>query len=251
MRRFACILGVALAMVLPGAGQAGPCRQALALGLDVSGSVDAAEYRLQVEGIAEALSDPEVARVVLAAPAAPIRLMVYEWSGPSDQHVIAGWSEITDAAALALFTDQLRATRRVAAAPSTAIGSALTAGARFLAQQDECWKRTLDISGDGMSNTGPRPQDLDHVAALKGITVNALVIGAELPRPPGAPSSSGLASYFERHVIRGPEAFVIPADGYAAYRAAMKKKLLRELEGLAVGLLEPDPARALVPPRTQ
>ena len=31
------------------------CRQALALGLDVSGSVDACEYRLQIDGLAQAL----------------------------------------------------------------------------------------------------------------------------------------------------------------------------------------------------
>ena len=41
------------------AGPAAACRQALALGLDVSGSVDAVEYRLQTAGLAAALMAPE------------------------------------------------------------------------------------------------------------------------------------------------------------------------------------------------
>ncbi|MCW1950803.1 MAG: DUF1194 domain-containing protein, partial [Octadecabacter sp.] len=46
------------------------CRQALALGLDVSGSVDVQEYRLQLDGLALALGDPEVTAALLAHPGA-------------------------------------------------------------------------------------------------------------------------------------------------------------------------------------
>lgn len=233
--RASALLFVTLA-ALPHPGRADACRQALAFGLDVSGSVDANEYRLQLDGLAGALTDPEVAAVILAAPGAPVRLMAYEWSGPSDQFVIAEWQVIRDAAALARFAGQLRRNTRNPAAPSTALGAAIAHGARQLALHPECWKRTLDISGDGMSNTGPPPQGLAFVRELDGITVNALAIGADLPRAQGAASGRDLAAYFERHVIRGPAAFVQPVDGYGAYRAAMKKKLLRELEGLVVGL---------------
>ena len=44
------------------------CRLALSLGLDVSSSVDAREYRLQTEGLAAALIAPEVRGAFLAAP---------------------------------------------------------------------------------------------------------------------------------------------------------------------------------------
>ncbi|MFZ1347287.1 MAG: DUF1194 domain-containing protein, partial [Tabrizicola sp.] len=36
------------------------CETALLLSIDVSGSIDAGDYRLQTEGLATALSDPEV-----------------------------------------------------------------------------------------------------------------------------------------------------------------------------------------------
>ena len=58
MRRLlAC---VAVAFLSIGAADASECRQSLVLGLDVSSSVDAREYRLQLDGLAEAILDPEV-----------------------------------------------------------------------------------------------------------------------------------------------------------------------------------------------
>jgi hypothetical protein len=229
------LFAAAVAAALPAAAQDGPCRQALALGLDVSGSVDGEEYRLQLDGVAAALTHPDVAQALVQGAAAPVRLLVYEWSGPGDQRVIAGWSEIVDIVTLEGFAAQLRATDRSPASPSTALGAALVAGAELLARQPGCWKRTLDISGDGLSNTGPRPQDLGHVAVLAEITVNALAIGAALPRAQGSATASELASYFERIVIRGPGAFVEEAEGFGDFERAMVRKLLRELEGLVVG----------------
>ncbi|WP_336247087.1 DUF1194 domain-containing protein [Octadecabacter dasysiphoniae] len=49
------------------------CRQALALGLDVSGSVDRREYRLQLDGLADALGHPDVVDALLSQMDAPVR----------------------------------------------------------------------------------------------------------------------------------------------------------------------------------
>jgi Protein of unknown function (DUF1194) len=221
---------------LPLAGAAAPCRQALALGLDVSGSVDSQEYRLQLDGLAGALTDPDVARAMVEGAGAPVRLMVYEWSGPAHQRIIADWTAITDDETLNALAATLRATARAPAPPATALGAAVATGAGLLAGQSACWRQTLDISGDGMSNTGPRPQDLS-TPALDGITVNALVIdtGDAGTRADGA----DLVGYFEAYVIRGPGAFVERAAGFADYQRAMRRKLLRELEGLVVGGADP------------
>lgn len=53
MSRIQLILPTLLIFGLPHAAQAN-CRLALALGLDVSGSVDSREYRLQLDGLANA-----------------------------------------------------------------------------------------------------------------------------------------------------------------------------------------------------
>ena len=223
----------ALLVALAGAAAA-ECRQALALGLDVSGSVDAAEYRQQLDGLAAALGSPEVRARLLEPAGAPVRLAVYDWSGPSTQRLVLPWTAIDGAAALDGVIARLRDTRRVPGEQSTALGVAMTYGLALLAQQENCWRRTLDLSGDGPSNGGPRPQDLPR--DFGDITINGLVIG-------GIPEAGDdreqdlrqLGAYFEANVIRGPGAFVELALGYENYEAAMRRKLLRELAALAIG----------------
>jgi len=71
------------------------CRQALALGLDISGSVNMKEYRLQLDGLADALLDRDVSDAFLALPDANVRLLVYEWGGRVGQTVLVPWTEIS------------------------------------------------------------------------------------------------------------------------------------------------------------
>ncbi|WP_245972378.1 DUF1194 domain-containing protein [Rhodovulum iodosum] len=229
----AALVAAALA---PGAEAA--CRQALAIGLDVSGSVDALEYRLQVDGLAAALEHPEVAAALLAMPNAPVRLAVFEWAGQTDQRLLLPWAEIESAAALAAAAGHLRDSRRRATTHTTGLGAALIAGGRMLGDQAACWKRTLDVTGDGKSNEGPRPRDVRAAPALAGITVNALVIGTDAAnRIDHAEVGLGeLTAYFRAEVIRGADAFVETAMGFADFEAAMVRKLLRELEVPVLGL---------------
>jgi hypothetical protein len=239
MQRPAALLALALA-VLPAVTSAS-CRQALALGLDVSGSVDSREYRLQLDGLARALESPRVADRLLEMPDAPVALAVYEWSGPDFQSVILPWTEITDAGTLAGVATLLRNHPRAVAPPTTALGTAILTGYRLLEQRRDCWIRTLDISGDGKANTGPRPQTLPDPPA--GVTVNALVIGvygAEIGDLRQAEIKE-LRSYFEANVIRGDGAFTESALGFDAYAAAMERKLLRELKPMLLGQLTPRP----------
>ncbi len=223
----------ALACLLLWAGMAdAACRQALALGLDVSGSVDAVEYRLQLDGVAAALEHPEVRAALLAMPQAPVRLVVFEWSGPQDQRRILDWVEVRDGAVLADIAGRLRAVQRAAMEPSTAIGSAKAFGAQLLAGQGGCWKRTLDVSGDGKSNTGPRPQEVP----VGDVIVNGLVIGTPARGDKATPGIGELSSYYNAYVIEGDEAFVETALGFEAFEAAMVRKLKRELQVLAVSM---------------
>ncbi|MEH6645101.1 DUF1194 domain-containing protein [Sulfitobacter sp.] len=235
----AALLVALLVVGVVQAAAAQTCRQALALGLDVSGSVDAREYRLQMSGLATALSSPAVRAALLEQPNAPVELLVFEWSGPLDQTTLVPWTQITDAAALESVTDALGAAqRREDATPGTALGVAMARGAQMLAQRSQCWRRTLDISGDGKSNLGPRPRSVKPQLAHKGITINALVIGAGNP-PSGDNRQSDIAelsAYFSAEVIVGPDAFIEVALGFEDYAAAMERKLLRELDGLIVSM---------------
>ncbi|WP_233487526.1 DUF1194 domain-containing protein [Thalassovita gelatinovora] len=219
---------------LPGAAAA--CRVALALGLDVSGSVDGSEYRLQMDGLAAALLRPEVQAALLALPGDPVELMVFEWSGPNDQRVVQPWQPVADAAAIAAIAGQLRATLRGSGDPSTALGSAMRAGAAELKTRGHCTRKVLDLSGDGPSNTGPLPHVIRDSAELSDVTVNGLVIAPEGPveATRGAAGQAALEGYFQAYVIRGPGAFTEAAAGFDDYEDAMARKLIRELQGLVL-----------------
>jgi len=228
VRRAAALLTLA---IWAGGAQA-ECRQALALGLDVSGSVDRREYRLQLDGLAAALADTDVRAAFLAMPGALVRLAVFEWAGPGQQRLLVDWTEIVAADRLAAISDRLRGTESIYDDPSTAIGAAMRHGARLLRRQAGCWRQTLDISGDGPSNSGPQPRDvLDPVPP--GLTVNGLVVvplsRANIDKDLSRVKT--LRQYYRAEVVRGPGAFVETAADFEDFARAMRRKLLRELSG--------------------
>jgi len=229
-------LAIALLLML-GTPAIGACRQALVLGLDISGSVDDGEYRQQLDGLAGALAAPAVRAALLAMPGAAVDLAVFEWSGPQDQRLILTWRTLGNDAAITQAAGALAATRRRPGDPSTALGSALAFGSAALTQRSACWRHVLDISGDGTSNAGPRPQDVRDALPPPDMTINALVIGSEtlVRGERRAVDANELSAYFRANVIRGDSAFVETALGFADYRTAMERKLLRELQVIAIG----------------
>jgi hypothetical protein len=216
------------------------CRQALAMGLDVSGSVDAGEYQLQLQGLAAALTSPDTTSSILSVPSAPVRLLIYEWSGQNYQRILIPWTEISNLKTLQNLSTKLHQVQRQDAPPTTALGKAIQSGIGFLNQQTSCWKRTLDISGDGKSNTGPEPHRVNLPEQIDNIVINALVIGVDAgSRLSHAELSiSELTAYFSNRVLAGPSAFSEVAVGFADYERAMSRKLLRELELISMSKLD-------------
>jgi len=242
LRLFAGILTIILA-ASPAISQTA-CRQALAIGLDISGSVDEQEYRLQLDGLASALLQRDVQAAFLAIPGANVRLFVYEWGGYGTQRALIQWTDITDIAVLETVASTLQATRREPHDPATAIGKAMLFGGEALASQADCWRLTLDLSGDGKSNIGPDPAASKNLPLLADVTVNALVIDTNT-KPMAARASTetiDLVRYFISQVIRGPDAFVETADEFTDFQQAMARKLLKELQTRAVGTLAPPDA---------
>ena len=223
MRPPPALLMVAWGAALAGGAEAEGCRLALVLALDVSVSVNAEEDRLQREGLARAMLAPEVARAFLAGD--PVAVFAFEWSGARSQRpLLPGWVLIENETDLAGLAGAIAASERtVGPSDFTAIGAALEYAGAALEEAPACRARTVDVSGDGQINDGPRPAAVYEDALWDGITVNALVIG-------GAEPGESLGDWFEAHVVRGPGAFWMLADGYADYERAMRAKLLRELE---------------------
>jgi hypothetical protein len=217
--RGAGLLAAALVLAYPAAGQAA-CRLALSLGLDVSSSVDAREYRLQTAGLASALVAPEVVAAFLAVPGQPVMLHIFEWSGWQQQQVRQDWVTIAGEGDLVEVATRLATQARSFEQFPTALGFALLFGGHALAERTDCARRTLDLSGDGTNNDGVSPEMARREAALAGVTVNGLVIGATVVT---------LSRYYRQFVIQGPGAFVEEAGDYDDFERTMRRKLLREL----------------------
>lgn len=222
----------------------GKCRQALVLGMDVSGSVNDQEYWLQREGLAAALMSPKVQAALFEIPEAPVRLMVFEWSGGTYQRPLTNWIEINGPKDISDFVAQLRNAPKQKRPYSTALGNAMQFGVASLQSHAECWRRTLDISGDGKANEGNLPYGLFRGEDLGDIVINGLVIGSDdgQSKPLATYATDQLATYFESNVIRGRDAFVEKAMGFDDFQNAMERKLLRELAALALGELSTDGA---------
>lgn len=211
---------------LPGAALA--CDLALALAVDVSGSVDSKEYRLQMDGLAAGLRDPIVSEALVRAQA---RVMLVHWSGSTRQVTSIPWTSISD------FDDLENLAREIEISPrpwrnfSTAVGEALLHSGASFASVPECRRRVIDVSGDGPSNEGIAPVDVQHKLREWGITVNAIAIEATEPE---------LTAWFFENVIRGEGAFVITARNFEEYPARIRKKLLREVVEQTADLEAPD-----------
>jgi len=213
-----------LASVL--AAPADACRLALILAIDVSSSVDAAEDRMQRDGVASALIDPDVQAAFFASPD-PVAVMVYAWSGRYQQTVLHDWSIVQSPQDLQQMAQSVANAPRLHDDFPTAMGYALGFASTQFARGPACLTRTIDIAGDGINNEGFTPDLAYNAFAFDGVTVNGLVVKT---------GDDGLVSYFHDNVIHGSGAFVEVADGYSDYAPAMRRKLLRELTAMIVGV---------------
>ena len=198
------------------AGPAMACELALALAVDVSGSVDPKEYRIQMQGLAAGLRDGVVAEALVKAEA---QLALVQWTGTSRQALAIPWRQLRTFDDVAAFADLVESTPRAWRDYSTAIGEALRFTLGEIALVPLCNRYVIDVSGDGSSNEGVEPRFILADLRAAGVTVNALVIeGAE----------DDLTGYFWENVITGEGSFVVTADGFEDYAAKMRIKLRRE-----------------------
>ncbi|MCP5085676.1 MAG: DUF1194 domain-containing protein [Rhodobacteraceae bacterium] len=206
------------------------CRQALVLGLDVSSSVDRAEYALQRQGLAWALTDPQVISAMIGGPGNQVELAVFEWSGQEYQNLLVDWTSIDTPQTLDRIAHRLLTGDRASATHPTAIGEAMLFAQTLFDERAECPVHTLDLSGDGKNNDGAEPDMVRPLLDDRGVVVNGLVIGIEANRIQyGEASIAELAAYYRAKVITGRFAFVETAVGFKDYRDAIKQKLLREM----------------------
>jgi Ca-activated chloride channel family protein len=192
------------------------CDLALVLAVDVSGSVDTEEYRIQMDGLAAALRDGTVIDALVDAQA---MLTLIQWTGSSRQRQTVPWMQMATAQDVAAFAAKVAADKRIWRNYSTAIGEAILVAEHAFDQVGPCRRKVIDVSGDGISNEGIAPAARRAALSKKGIVVNALAIETD---------EDDLTGWFYENLIWGEGAFVMTADGFEDYPEQIRRKLQRE-----------------------
>ncbi len=226
-----------LAVVLVCAGQPAVSRAAeavdleLVLAVDVSGSIDDEEARLQREGYIAAFRHPRVIQAIRSGYLGRIAVAYYEWAGFEHVKIIAGWTLVSDSASARVFASKL-AEAPPETARRTAISEALIFAVPYFARNDfDGTRRVIDISGDGPNNWGPPVTEARDVAVAAGVTINGLPIVNGRPSRWGWPSMPNLDLYYRDCVIGGPGAFIVVANEFKDFSSAILRKLILEIAG--------------------
>lgn len=242
---------VILAGFSPQAGAEDGVDTALIVSVDVSQSVDEERYKLQMEGIAQAIEDPEVVAAITSGTKGGILFAMVTWADQSD--LALDWKRIAsqaDATAVAALVRNL---------PQK--GGEFTCLARMLHSVSvniipnipvPATRVVVDVSGDGIDNCSNKDDihaERDAVLAT-GAIINALpiitsetVVGSGAYRAPGYGlqelsnqpdlDRTTLDKWFNDHIIGGEGAFVIAAHGYADFGRAFRRKFVTEISSLA------------------
>jgi hypothetical protein len=151
----------------------------------------------------------------------------FEWSGETFQKQIVPWTRIgsLDEAHGWVAAMEMHPPRAVG---WTSISGAIDYARLIFAEAP--WtgtRRVLDISGDGVNNSGRDPAAARDAAVAEGITINGLPILQDRPMP----GVSSLDEYYKENVVGGPGAFVLPASDFRSFAQALRRKLILEIAG--------------------
>ncbi len=228
-------IGVCTFCVATAFGEPVPSRvdTALVISIDVSSSVNERRYRLQLEGIAAALEDPEVLRSVLNGPSGNIMVSVVAWA--DNARLAVPWTLIKSKEDAGILANKIRAITQQDG-EFTCLGRMM----RYVADKvvvrlpTRALKTIVDVSGDGPENCNSegmlKLSRSDLIAT--GVTINGLPILE-------GRTAKDLDKWYLENVIGGSSSFIMPAAGYADFARAFRQKFVIELSWL-------DPVRQIV-----
>ena len=225
IRVFAALIGVGFIIAVIFAGQKTRASSgvdvAILIALDVSASVDASEFDLMREGLAAAISSPEVASAVVNGKRGAIAVSVVQWSGFTEQEMKLDWTRLSSIAELIDFGNRIKKMSRRYRDGATDIGGALNfSRKKVLSSPFQANRSVIDLVGDGPNNVNFSPSIERDLAIKDGITINGLAVIGEV---------NTLDEYFIRFIIGGPNAFVEKTADFDGFTRAMERKLIREI----------------------
>ena len=196
---------------------------ALIVAVDVSQTIDETRYRLQLEGIAGALENPDVIARILGGAHASIQFTMLTWT--DRENIVIPWTRISNEIEARELAAHIRHLPQPPA-DFTCLTHMMRKVADKIATQipEKADRVVLDISGDQRENCNPSEATTtvrDELVGY-GVTINGLPIleGEEGPT---------LEDWYQENVMGGPGSFVLPAHGYEDFGRAITRKFIIEI----------------------
>jgi hypothetical protein len=193
----------------------------LVLAVDCSRSINDAEFALQAQGYAAAFRHPSVLRAIQSGERRSIAVTYVQWAGPFLQNQSIGWTLINDGESAHEFADRFETAPRAFYGGGTSLSGIIDFSRTLFPKSGFTGRRrVIDISGDGINNSGRLATSARDEAVREGITVNGLAILTEV---------GGLDHYFRENIMGGEGSFVIAAADFDSFAQAILNKLIREI----------------------
>lgn len=211
-------------------GSVEPVDLELQLALDVSRSMDPYEQELQFKGYAGAFMDPRIHEAISSGAVGAIAVTLFIWSDYHIQETLIPWTRLANANDSNAFAQTvLEAPRKIFL--YTSISGAIDYAMRQFGTHYEGTRKVVDISGDGVNNSGRPVTIARDEAVAHGVVINGLPVINDRPDP-FPMRQPPLDDYYREQVIGGPGSFVEVASSFEAFDAAVRRKLLREIAAL-------------------
>ncbi len=231
MATVAGALALASGLLAAGPARAVPVDLELVLAVDVSGSVNTAEFQLQQSGYSNAFRSTEVINAITSGTIGSIAVALVYWSGVGEQTTAVDFTLIDDAASASAFADAIDTAARPYSGQTNIVGALNYAAGLFSNNGFEGRQNTIDVSGDGteseaclffLSTCGPLQAARDAALAGDVDVINAIAID-------GPDFFGDGQAYYENNVIGGPGAFAMTVSNFNDFGAAIKTKILNEI----------------------
>ncbi len=190
----------------------------LSLLIDVSGSISATEYNLQMDGYGAAFRNAANQNLIINGGGIAANFVFFSGAG---QTQVSIWSLLNNVATINAFATTLENVVRPFSGQTGISGGLLASRTSFVNNGFEGNRLVIDVSGDGVENvsTDANVRAQRDAAFASGIVINGLPIG---------PAS--LATYYTNNIITS-NGFTLPVSTFAGFESAINQKLFRELGG--------------------
>ncbi len=215
--RISTVIGLCFAWLFPiNFSEAQQQRVPLELSLlvDVSGSINDREFELQKQGYVAAFRSPEIKQLLSGTG---IAVNFIYWSSRDQQQEAVPFTLVT-ATTSDRFADLINATVRPFS-NGTQIGPAIDFAVPLFNNRFISDVRVIDVSGDGTSSGLTTRTARDNALAAGITTINGLPIG----------DSTSLLEFYQDNVIGGSQAFLVNANTFEDFQAAVIAKIKREI----------------------